>query len=276
MSMTDSEERAVRLFGVRESPGSGGLLLPETFGRILEMLLAGPQPGDVLYKVIRETLSYKGERILEIYGSWDSFCQDILLILRDGGLVTEDEEHWSATPKVIPDTQLTVLRDHASRNRRVRVIIHDSKGRERKEAVAEAWRRANELTRFLEERRELSPVLARTRDKAAGIALILQNAINDPEPGRKTRSGTERPPLTPSLAAWYRNWASATGWHTLSQARAAWNKEFPAAPLPWGRTSGLRAEVVRLIDAGLMEKSPVKVANNDGRKNTFEYRWTGE
>ena len=285
--------RAARLFGVRGVSGSGGLLLPEIFGSVLENLLGGPKAGEVLRKIIRELLPYKEERVLDNWESWDAFCGDILLILQDGEWVTENEGLWSVTDKVIPETQLNILRDPQDHTRRIRVTVHDVTGRERKEAVAEAWQRAGEFTRWLKERSELSPVLGKAHDKASGITDLLMQAVQNPalanppppdEPvlGSAWRGAGRRPgrprgdgrPVLHGQNEWYRRWAPTVGWHSQAEARAAWNEEFPDKRLRTDQASAFRHEAAEMIKAGNMEWD--KEGKGDRGIAAHRYRWTGE
>lgn len=287
----EPEVRASRLFGVRGVSGSGGLLLPEIFGKILEILLSGPQPADVLHKIIREVVSYKEERILHNWESWEAFCNDILLILSDNEWITEDEGSWFNTDKVIPETQLTIVMDPGDRTRRVRVTVHDTANRERLETVAEAWQRAGEFTRWLRERSEISPVLEKACNKASGITDILMQAVQSPalaappggegpvlgsawrsrKPGRPRKDGR---PVLHGQNDWYRQWVRTIGWHSQADARRAWNSEFPDKYLRTEQASAFRHEAAQMIAAGEMEWNKGGVGERGIAAH--QYRWTGE
>ena len=287
----EPEERASRLFGVRETLGSGGLLLPEVFGTVLEALIPGPQPGENLHKIIREMLSYKGERVLDNWESWEVFCDDMLAILSDGGWITSDGGLFSNTGKVIPEVQLTILYDPYNRARKIRVTVHDAVGRERKETVAQAWQKAGEFSRWLEERAALSPVIARARNKMEGVSEILLKAVQNPalanpppdEPvlghgwrgaGRKPgRPRTDGRPVLHGQNEWYRKWAPTAGWHSQAEARAAWNEEFPEKHLRTDQASAFRHEAAEMIKAGMMEWSEGGVGERG--MPAHRYRWTG-
>jgi hypothetical protein len=286
----EPEERASRLFGVREALGTGGLLLPEVFGTVLEALIPGPQPGEALHKIIRELLSYKGERVLDNWESWDAFCSDMLAILSDGGWITLNEGLFSNTGKVIPEVQLTILYDPCNRARKIRVTVHDAAGRERKEAVARAWQRAGEFSRWLSERSELSPAIARARNKMEGVTEILLKAVQNPEPpplpeesvpGSAWRAKDRKPgrprndgrPVLHGQNEWYRKWAPTVGWHSQAQARAAWNEEFPQKYLRTDQASAFRHEAAEMIKTGMMEWDKRGVGERG--IPAHRYRWTG-
>lgn len=292
MTPEEPEARASRLFGVRGVSGSGGLLLPEIFGKILETLLSGPQPADVLHKIIREVVSYKEERILHHWESWEAFCNDILLILSDNDWITQDEGLWFNTDNVTPEIQLTIVTDPGDRTRRVRVTVHDDAVRKRIETVAEAWQKAGEFTRWLKERSEISPVIEKACNKASGITDILMQAVQSPalaapslpeepvlgsswraagrKPGRPRKDGR---PVIHGQNEWYRQWAPTAGWHSQADARRAWNSEFPDRYLRTEQASAFRHEAAQMITEGVMEWN--KGGIGERGIAAHQYRWTG-
>lgn len=290
--MTDQrEERALRLFGIRETPGasgSGGLLLPEVFGAILEALLPGPRSAEILHKIIREMLSYKGERVLGTYGSWSVFCDDLLLILSDGGFISEEEGLWSNTARVIPETQVTILYDPQDRARKIRVTPHDDQARRRIEVTGTAWGKAAEFLRFLDGNKEMSTALMRARSKMTGIEEILRVAVQNPgavpEESSQERywRGKERPgrprsdgrPVIHGQNIWYREWVLTAGWHTQRQAREAWNELYPEKALKSEQASAFRHEADLMVRARRMEMEPYKGSGEQNRP-AHRYRWTG-
>jgi len=287
--MTEQQHdlRVAKLFGnLKEDPGSGGLLLPEVFRGILEQLLgAGPAPAEVLHKIIRHQLGYKGERVLDQWGSWDAFYEDFLLILHHGGFITQDEENlWAATEKVIPGVALVIMKTRGREDRRrVRVTVHDTRDREAREAVAIAWQKAEEFTRFLEARAGLSPVIASAWVNSQAVAANLRNAVANPETivpheKRPVRGSAGRPrgdgrPQVSGQNAWYRAWVPTAGWHSQSDARAAWNALHPREELNSAQASAFRHEARIMIRQGAMERRDA-LRRND-RAGAFEYRWTG-
>jgi hypothetical protein len=282
--MTDA--RTARLLGDKDSPGSGGLLLPEVFREILATLFdEGPRPAENLRKIAKEMLPYKSERILDRWESWDAFGDELLDILCSSGFAEEAEGLWAVTDKAVPGEMLTVYRDPEDRSRRIRVTFTPRKSRESADAIAEAWRRIGEYTRWLDRKTTLSPVLLRARQKAAGISEILQEEMRHhpekkkeekhPDPGRSGRGPKRRDglPRNSGQASWYREWIVTAGWHTQDDARKAWNRQFPERMIPNVSESSFRNVSRGMARRGEMEVREVG-DRIDGRACAFKYRVT--
>lgn len=189
--------RVARLFRGKGTSGSGGLLLPEVFREIFTTLLDdGPAPRLVLHKIIRDFLGYKSERVFDIWGSWEAFCDDLLLIEQEEGFLAQEDDFWSLTEKAVPDTQLVVLSDPENPARRIRVTFSSRKDQEVRDAIAEAWRRAGELVRALEPHKDRDPVIGEAYHQAAGISGRLQGMLSAPrraQPPAQRKRGRGRP-----------------------------------------------------------------------------------
>lgn len=271
--MTD---RTTRLLGGRKNPGSGGLLLPEVFREILAALYENPCSRDVLHKVVKDMLPHKSERVLDRWGSWEAFGDELLDVLSDGGFTVPGGGLWALTDKAVPDKMLTVFRDPEDSSRRIRVTFVPKNSRESAEAVAEAWRRIGEYSRWLDSRAYLSPVLLRARQKAAGISEILteemRNPRTDPPPpsgrGPARRDGS---PRNSGQADWYRAWMITAGWHTQDGARRAWNEQFPQKMIPNVSESSFRNISRKMAREGQMEMREA-VSRENGKSCVYEYR----
>jgi len=271
--LAPEQQRIVRLLG---SKGNGGLLLPEIYREVFRTLheSKGSPPG-TLHKIIRAQVSYKEERVRGIWGSWERFCEDVLLGLRDEGFIREEGGLWVPTEKVVPDTQLTVLRHWDGSDRRVRVTFASTWDEGARDAVVKAWQKITEFAQFLDRSPGL-PVLIRARDKAAGISAILSAAIKDPSmPVRKEGSGRPRKdgkPVMGGQSDWYRAWVRTAGWHSTDSARLAWNALFPDKYVRNASHCGFRGVLQAYVREGKLERRPG--VRTDGKGGGYEYRWT--
>ena len=144
-----SDERIIRLVGDGENEMSGGgLMLPDAFAAPLQYLLdiPGQAPWELLIKKIMDVMSKKENRILAIWGSWDSFGEDVLLQLGVKGLIKveslypEGKKFFCSLPgdfipgheyEVISIAEITSARHGKhSPDRAETVIAYDGKTRE--------------------------------------------------------------------------------------------------------------------------------------------------
>lgn len=193
--------RVARLFRGRGTSGSGGLALPEVFREVLTMLLDdGPTPRLILHKIIRDMLTYKSERVADIWGSWERFCDDLLFIMAYEGYLEEYPDSWALGDRAVPGEQLTVAVNPENPTQRIRVTFTSRKEQEVREIIATAWRNIKDFSRLLEQGAQRSPVLAECLEESARIGDRLQRALSAPEgtlqpapslprPARKGRKG---------------------------------------------------------------------------------------
>lgn len=189
MSVTEHRTRVARLFRGKGTSGSGGLALPEVFREVLTTLLDdGPTPRLVLHKIIRDMFVYKSERVRDVWGSWEAFCDDLLYIMAEEGFLEEQEDSWALTGKAVPGTQLTIAKDPDNHGRMIRVTFASRKEQGMRDTLAIAWRQARDLARLLEPYRDQQPALTESHREALSITERLQRALSSP-------SGSLQPPV---------------------------------------------------------------------------------
>jgi hypothetical protein len=201
--------RAARLFRGKGTSGSGGLLLPEVFREVFTTLLDdGPTSRLILHKIIRNMIGYKSERVTDVWGSWEAFCDDLLYLMEEEGFLSRENDSWALTGKAAPDTQLLILSDPENHGRRIRVTFSSRKDQQIREVIADAWRKAGELVKVLEPYRDRSPVVSESYHGVLSVSVMLQEALSAPKgslappqeeqkPGRRVgdrRSGGSRKP----------------------------------------------------------------------------------
>ncbi len=128
------EQRDALLLGDWNSASGGGQPLPEALRAVLSYLYEnGFTATSVLHKVIREqdVVAFKDTRILEVWKTWESFCNAILDVLRDGKFISGSfGDGWIITEKAVPGRVLTVIRiADGERDRRTRVTFHSEHDR---------------------------------------------------------------------------------------------------------------------------------------------------
>jgi hypothetical protein len=258
--------RTARLLGGRGVPG-GGLPLPEIFREVLTALQEGPRHEGILHKVIRQRAEFKELRILDLWGSWDAFCDDILGALQDSGHITSPEyQHRALTPKAVPGKRLCILRDKDNGDRRMFATFHEKGERQAREAIAEALTAIGEFAFSLDP--DLHPALAGAHDRARQISHLLAAALRDPGEGEGRR---DRP--LGGQNEWYREWVRTAGWHTTHSAMLAWNELYPEMPIARTSRAGFRYVTRVMMRDGMLETRPAP--RSDGRAGGAEYRWRG-
>jgi len=125
----DRGQRDALLLGDLSSASGGGQPLPEALRAVLSYLYEnGFTTTSVLHKIIREQdiVAFKHARILEVWKTWESFCNAILGALHDGGFISGSfGDGWVVTEKAIPGKELTVIRiTDGEKDRRTRVTFH--------------------------------------------------------------------------------------------------------------------------------------------------------
>ena len=272
---TEQEARIARLFGGDgETSGSGGMLFPEVFTRILEALWKdGPSTEKSVHLGVRELFEHKIKRIRSRWGSPEAYTRDMLHILQDGGYVTFDGgELWSLTEKAVPDTRLALLRIPGRAEPRLRITFHDTRNREAREAVAEYWKQAGKLIRDFEGREYLPPVLQKAQDWMREIEGFLLEAIQNPgtpqdaevNPARKTKHATG------TVTGWAREWIRAAGWYTDHESWLAWNKAHPDNQFSSSSICSVRNVTRVMVKKGEVERRTVR-HKRDNCHTEFRY-----
>jgi len=130
----DRGQRDALLLGDWNSASGGGQPLSEAFRAVLSYLYEnGFTTTSVLHKIIREqdVVAFKDTRILEVWKTWESFCNAILGALQDGELISgKFSDGWTVTGKAVPGKPLTVIRIiDGDKDRRSRVTFHSERDR---------------------------------------------------------------------------------------------------------------------------------------------------
>lgn len=128
------EQRDTLLLGDWNSASGGGQPLPEALRAVLSYLYEnGFTVTSVLHKIIREqhVVEFKSTRILEVWNTWESFCNAILGALHDAELISGDfGDGWMITGKAVPGRELTVIRIiDGDKDRRTRVTFRSESER---------------------------------------------------------------------------------------------------------------------------------------------------
>jgi len=129
----NDEQRIKRLVG--DGASGGGLPLPDALQPLLETLLdRGKVRPPELTRLVSSALSFKGERILEDFGSWKSFTDDLIEQLKYTGYVKvseEDARYLVPTKNFIPGTSLLVIPEAD-----IRITIYTAEERKVREELS--------------------------------------------------------------------------------------------------------------------------------------------
>jgi len=251
---------------------ANGPLLPEIFRDVLAALYAEPRPAEELRKIIRSRVEFKEALILEHWESWESFCDDILAALADGGYLRQEDGLLSATARAVPGKQLQVLRNPQDLTRRVRFTFHARSEEQAREALAQSRIRAGEFASYLSACQDRHPALRQAREDAVKIMRLLSWALQDPDTPVRG-SGSSLQAYIGGQSEWYREWVRTAGWHSTDVARLAWNAAHPGKEIAAATNAGFRTALRQLAEQGKLEKRPAM--RKDGKTGGTEYRWTG-
>lgn len=304
-----SDQRAeitARLLGSRDDSTGGGLALSGAFREILtDLLERGPADDAGIMKILRKELGYKSERIISQWGSWDVFAGDMITIMELNGYVRPLGGLWAATEKIVPATELVIVREDTVRNghrscRTVSTTVYPPQLRKDRELMSKIQLLLNTKVLGLLDEASDNEVLQRVKRDLAGVARRLHDALNGeppkaapparlPDPDAVFPAGTVEDQeqrgrrRNMGQAAWYREWIKTAGWHTQADALDMWNATHPTMTMDQLKASAFRHVTKELVDAGRMQKRPCPRRDgrnslgrtSDGKGGSFEYLYAG-
>jgi hypothetical protein len=247
------------------SPEAGGIPLAAAFHAVLDRVWTqGPCPLSVTTGALRDKLAFKEARVSQIWGSWEELAGDLLSALAEWGLVQRnDNDCWTTTALVKPGKELAVL----DRQHRVKIVLRDAQAQQARDTIARARQMVDEVIAYLDTAQGDHGVLRYSRARLASVSAGLGSALN--RPALRARNDG------PSYIQWYREWVRTADWHSINDARLAWERQFPDRPL-FITTNGEKGAAIRSAARLLVQEGKVEVRpgnRSDGRGGAHQYHW---
>lgn len=176
-------ERDALLLGDRNSSSGGGQPLPEALRAVLTHLHDNSVAGTrTLHRIIREqpNVAHKDRRILEVWGTWNDFCNAIIGVLHDGEYITGSfEDGWIITDKSVPGKSLMILRGaHGDEDRRIRVTFYSERDREMRNGIQKIRDDVDNLLTQIAKVRDSHPVFGKVEQYQLASSQLLREALS--------------------------------------------------------------------------------------------------
>jgi len=183
----DRGQRDALLLGDLSSASGGGQPLPEALRAVLSYLYEnGFTTTSVLHKIIREQdiVAFKDARILEVWKTWESFCNAILGALHDGGFISGSfGDGWMVTEKAVPGKELTVIRiQDKDKDRRTRVTFHSERERRARNEMQVVKNSVDSLITQVNRVQSKHPAYEKVGQHLLAITQLLREGLNGDAP----------------------------------------------------------------------------------------------
>lgn len=179
----DRGQRDALLLGDLSSASGGGQPLPEALRAVLSYLYEnGFTTTSVLHKIIREQdiVAFKDARILEVWNTWEGFCNAILGALHDGGFISGSfGDGWVVTEKAVPGKELTIIRILGKdKDRRTRVTFHSERERRARNEMQIVKNGVDSLITQVNKVQNNHPAYGKVSQYLLAITQLLREGLN--------------------------------------------------------------------------------------------------